>query len=88
MRYALAPETSPDGMMYHLGLPNLYLQAHGIVRITTTFYATLSQGMEMLFLFAFAFGRHSAAASVHYLFFPQFVVYVLRGTLLLRVPGT
>ncbi len=68
VRYALAPENSPDGMVYHLGLTNLYLQAHGIFRITTTFYASLSQGLEMLFLFAFAFGKHSAAASVHYLF--------------------
>src|SRR5581483_3946635 len=31
-------------------------------------YADLSQGLEMLFLFAFAFGRHSAAAGVHYAF--------------------
>jgi hypothetical protein len=31
-------------------------------------YACLSQGAEMLFLFAFAFGRHSAAALVHFSF--------------------
>ncbi|MEO7142093.1 MAG: discoidin domain-containing protein, partial [Bryobacteraceae bacterium] len=68
LRYALAPEMSPDGMAYHLGLVNLYYNAHGLIRITTNMYASLSQGMEMLFLFAFAFGRHSAAATVHYLF--------------------
>ncbi|MDQ6662873.1 MAG: discoidin domain-containing protein [Acidobacteriota bacterium] len=68
VRYALAPEMSPDGMAYHLGLVNLYYNAHGLIRITTNMYASLSQGMEMLFLFAFAFGRHSAAALVHYLF--------------------
>ncbi len=69
VRYALAPEASPDGMMYHLSLTSRYFAAHGIIPITTTFYATLSQGMEMLFLFAFAFGKHSAAATVHYLVF-------------------
>ena len=31
-------------------------------------YAYLSQGAEMLFLFAFTFGRHSAAALVHFAF--------------------
>ncbi len=32
-------------------------------------YSYLSQGVEMLFLFAFAFGKHSAAALVHFSFF-------------------
>jgi hypothetical protein len=31
-------------------------------------YAQLSQGIELLFLMAFSFGRHSAAALVHYAF--------------------
>lgn len=61
----LAPEISPDGSSYHLGLVARYLREHGFVRITTNLYASLSQGVEMLFLFAFAFGRHSAAATVH-----------------------
>src|SRR5207249_1776434 len=45
-----------------------YMHAHGFVRITTNMYANLSQGVEMLFLFAFAFGRHSAAALTHFPF--------------------
>ncbi len=65
---ALAPEVSPDGSTYHLGLTALYLREHGFHRITWNFYASLSQGMEMLFLFAFAFGKHSAAALVHLAF--------------------
>ena len=65
---ALAPEISPDGSTYHLGLVARYLREHGLVRVTTSMYANLSQGMEMLFLFAFAFGRHSAAALVHFAF--------------------
>lgn len=65
---ALAPEVSPDGSGYHLGLVSRYLRQHGFVRITTDMYAGLSQGAEMLFLFAFAFGRHSAAAMVHFCF--------------------
>lgn len=65
---ALAPEASPDGSAYHLGLAARYLREHGFQRITTSMYANLSQGMEMLFLFAFAFGKHSAAALVHFAF--------------------
>jgi hypothetical protein len=65
---AMAPEMSPDGIAYHLGLVSRYLRAHGFERITTNMYANLSQGIEMLFLFAFAFGRHSAAALTHFAF--------------------
>jgi hypothetical protein len=63
---ALAPEISPDGSTYHLGLVARYLREHGFHRITTNMYASLSQGLEMLFLFAFTFGRHSGAALVHF----------------------
>lgn len=65
---AMAPEISPDGGTYHLGLVSRYLREHGFHRITTNMYANVSQGVEMLFLFAFAFGRHSAAALVHFTF--------------------
>jgi hypothetical protein len=68
--HAMAPEASPDGAAYHLGLVSRYLREHGLVRITTSMYASLSQGLEMLFLFAFAFGKHSAAALVHLAFLP------------------
>src|SRR5215472_9997144 len=63
---ALAPEISPDGSTYHLGLVARYLREHGFHRITNDMYASFSQGIEMLFLFAFDFGRHSAAALVHF----------------------
>lgn len=63
---ALAPETSPDGMAYHLGEVAKYYRAHGFVRITTNIYSNLSQGVELLFLHAFTFGKHSAAALVHF----------------------
>jgi Dolichyl-phosphate-mannose-protein mannosyltransferase len=65
---ALAPEHSSDGMAYHLSEVLIYQQAHGFPRITNDIYANLSQGIELLFLFAFDFGRHSAAALVHYSF--------------------
>jgi hypothetical protein len=65
---AMSPEMSPDGSTYHLGLVSRYLRERGFPRITTNMYANLSQGVEMLFLFAFAFGRHSAAALVHFAF--------------------
>ena len=65
---AMAPEASPDGAAYHLGLVSRYLGAHGFVRITDNMYAAMPGGVEMLFLFAFAFGKHSAAALVHFAF--------------------
>ncbi|MCC7497638.1 MAG: glycosyltransferase family 39 protein [Bryobacterales bacterium] len=74
---AMAPEYSPDGSAYHLGLVARYLRAHGFVAITTNIYANLSQGVEMLFLWAFAFGRHSAAAMVHLAFLAALPVLIL-----------
>jgi dolichyl-phosphate-mannose-protein mannosyltransferase len=65
---AMAPEVSPDGATYHLGLVSRYLGAHGFVRITDNMLAAMPGGVEMLFLFAFAFGKHSAAALVHFAF--------------------
>lgn len=62
---ALAPEVSPDGSSYHLEFVGEYLRQHALVPIPTNMYASLSQGLEMLFVFAFAVGRHSAAALVH-----------------------
>jgi hypothetical protein len=68
LTHALAPEHSPDGMSYHLGLVARYYRAHGFEKVPTNLYAFLSQGIEMLFLFAYAIGRHSAAALVHFTF--------------------
>ncbi len=65
--HAMAPETSPDGSQYHLGIVLRYLGAHGF-RHVPSMYAYLSQGTELLYLFAFAFGRHAAAALVHFAF--------------------
>jgi len=65
---AWAPEVSPDGGGYHLGLVARQLRNHGFEKITTNMYAMLSQGVEMLYVPAFAIGRHSAAALVHFAF--------------------
>ncbi|MEP7362577.1 MAG: glycosyltransferase family 39 protein [Acidobacteriota bacterium] len=66
--HAMAPEMSPDGSAYHLGLVARYYREHGFHRYTLSMYGFLSQGLEMLFLSAYAFGRHSAAALVHWCF--------------------
>ena len=66
--HAMAPEMSPDGTAYHLGEVARYYREHGFPAITTSIYASLSQGVEMLFLFAFAWGKHSAAALTHLVF--------------------
>ncbi|MEQ1885847.1 MAG: discoidin domain-containing protein [Bryobacteraceae bacterium] len=63
---AWAPEFSPDGSSYHLGILARYLRSHGFVAVPTNVYASLSQGFEMLFAPAFAIGRHPAAALVHF----------------------
>lgn len=62
--HALAPEIQPDGVTYHLGLVAEYLRL-GSFPDRVGFYEMVPQGMEMLFLFAFAFGQHSAAKLVH-----------------------
>lgn len=74
---ALAPEHSSDGMAYHLGEVLKYQRAHGFLRITTDIYANLSEGVELIFLFAFEFGRHSAASLVHYAFLLVLVFLIL-----------
>jgi hypothetical protein len=67
---ALAPEISPDGSTYHLGLVARYVREHGFHLLTNDLHGSFSQAVEMLFLYAFAFGRHSAAALVHFAFSP------------------
>jgi hypothetical protein len=65
---AWAPETSPDGASYHLEIIARYLRAHRFERIATNMYASLGQGVELVYAPAFALGRHSAAALVHLAF--------------------
>jgi hypothetical protein len=77
LAYAMAPEASPDGSAYHLGLVSQYLRQHGFGRITTNMYANLSMGIEMLYIAAFSIGRHSSAAVVHLLFLLTLPLLVL-----------
>jgi hypothetical protein len=85
---ALAPEVSPDGSGYHLGNVARYLEHGGFTWDFATdinsrfhsFYTDFPQGLEMLFLVAFAFGRHSSAALVH-------LAFLLALTLLLICYG-
>jgi hypothetical protein len=65
---ALAPEVSPDGSGYHLGSVARMWRHHGFDWTYHSMYSYLSQGMEMLFLVAFSFGKQSAAALVHFCF--------------------
>jgi hypothetical protein len=75
---AMAPEISFDGSRYHLGLAGRYLREGGFHPIRDNFYAALPQGVEMLYLCAFAFGRHSAASLVHLAFLLALVWQILR----------
>ena len=74
---AWAPEISPDGSSYHLGLVSRYLRAHGFERVTTNMLLSFSEGVEMLYVPAFAIGRHSAAALVHFAFLLALALAVL-----------
>ena len=76
--HAAAPEVSPDGSTYHLGVMARFYRAHGLVAIPEHMYAHLSQGVDLLFLMAFAFGRHSAAALVHCAFLLALPWLILR----------
>ena len=67
--HALGPEYSYDGSMYHLALVATYFREHHFPIITTNMYASLPEGLEMLYLAAFSIGRHSAAATTHLLIF-------------------
>lgn len=66
--HAWAPESSPDGASYHLGLVTRYLRVHGFEKVITNMYSSLSEGVEMLFYPAFSIGKHSSAALVHFAF--------------------
>jgi hypothetical protein len=74
---ALAPEASPDGSAYHLPIVARYLNAHGFQPITWNLYASLSQGIELLFLPAYSIGGPSAAAMVHFLFLLDLTVLMI-----------
>ena len=65
---ALAPEMSPDGSAYHLPFVARYLRAHGFTRSEQNLYASLPQGIDLLFLPAVSLGGNSAASMVHFLF--------------------
>jgi hypothetical protein len=75
---AMAPEISPDGITYHLGLAFEYARL-GRFPDRISFNDALPHGMEMLFTMAFAFGRHSAAKLV------EFGFLAATPTLLLRI---
>lgn len=74
---AWAPEVSADGPGYHLTLLETYLRAHAFVPVTTSMYAGLSEGAEMIFALAVAFGRFSAAALVHFAFLAALALLIL-----------
>ncbi len=62
--HALAPEVQPDAITYHLGLVAEYFRL-GAFPGRVGFYEMVPQGMEMLFLHAYAFGGAAAAKLVH-----------------------
>ena len=82
---AMAPEVQPDAAGYHLGLVSEYVRLGGFPS-RVGFYEMMPQGLEMLFVPAFAFGRHSAARLVHFAFLLGTVPLLLRIGRRLRLP--
>jgi len=82
---ALAPELEPDAIGYHLGLTAEYVRRAAFPN-RITFHEMLPQGLEMLFVPAFAFGRHSAARLVHCAFLLATVPLIVRTGRRLHLP--
>ena len=82
---AMAPEVEPDAAGYHLGLVSEYVRL-GRFPSRVGFYEMMPQGLEMLFVPAFAFGRHSAAKLVHFAFLLGTVPLLLRIGRRLQLP--
>ncbi|MDE3166521.1 MAG: hypothetical protein KGN36_12010, partial [Acidobacteriota bacterium] len=74
---ALAPEITPDGITYHLGLPREYVRLGGFPE-RAAFFDLVPQGMEMLYTVAYAFGRHAAAKLVEFAFFAAGLPLIVR----------
>ena len=68
LKSALLPEVQPDAVAYHIAQPARYLREHGFPLQQHNMMANLTEGIEMLFTFGFAFGKHSAGAMVHLIF--------------------
>ena len=73
---ALLPETVADAVIYHVPLIARYLREHRFVP-SPTLYANFPAGIEMLYQFAFALGKHSAPAMVHRVFTIVFALGIL-----------
>lgn len=84
---AMAPELEPDAIAYHLGLVSEYVRLGRFPR-RVGFYEMLPQGLEMLFVPAFAFGRHSAARLVHCAFLLATIPLVRRIAQRLELPDS
>ena len=84
--HALAPEVQPDAITYHLGLVAEYARL-GRFPDRVGFFEMLPQGIEMLFLFAFVIGKHSAAKLVHFGLLSATVPLFIELGRRLRLPG-
>ena len=66
---AMVPDVSFDGSRYHLGLIERYLREHGFHQpVADNMYASLTQAVEMVYLFAYTFAAHHSVALVHFAF--------------------
>lgn len=73
--YVAAPEIQPDAVTYHLGLVSEYVRL-GAFPDRVGFYEILPQGIEMLFVPAFALAKHCGAKAVHFVFLSTLIPLV------------
>ena len=64
---SLAPATSQDALVYHLAIPQAYVEQGGIVYLPTNFFAQFPQNIELLFTYALLLGQEPLAGGFHWL---------------------
>src|SRR5262245_44424209 len=63
---ALDPQVAWDADTYHLALPRVFLEAHGLVRIPFFLYSTWPLATELLYAVALALRDHVVAHLLHF----------------------
>ncbi len=63
---SLAPAITYDTMVYHYGLPNIFIQNHSISYLPENIFSGFPQNIQMLFTLAILMSGHNAANLMHF----------------------
>jgi hypothetical protein len=64
---SLSPATAQDALVYHLAVPQRYIEEGGIHYVPESFFAQFPQNVEMLFTLGLLFGGESLAQWYHWM---------------------